>query len=270
MDSKKKAVVLSSGGIDSTTVMAIAKQEGFEIFSLSFFYGQRHFFEIEAAFEDFEGDDALRVAVLTGAGDIFSSGADIKYISSCSPAQLARFIRKFHQVISRIETLSKPVIAAIKGRCLAGGLEVAMGCDILIAEEGAQLGDHHLNIGAIPGGGSEQRLARIVGIKKALELVLTGKWLTAQEAERIGLVNQVAPAGKLEQTVEEMTKLLVVKSAATLKAVKYLINQGAQVDLKTGLEMELNAILQYVTSKEFQAGISAFVHKEKQNYWVKE
>jgi enoyl-CoA hydratase/carnithine racemase len=223
--------------------------------------------DLEAALEDFEGDDALRAAVLTGAGDNFCSGADLKYISSSTPEQLARFIRKFHQVINRIETLDKPVVAAIKGKCLAGGLEVALGCDILIAEEGAQLSDHHLNIGAIPGGGGEQRLLRIVGVKKALELVLTGKWLTAEEAERIGLVNQVAPAGKLEQTVEEMTKLLAVKSPAALKAAKYLINQGAQVDLKTGLEMEINAILQHTaSSKDFQIGVDSFIRKDKQTY----
>lgn len=200
--------------------------------------------ELEHAFEDIENDEAVKVAVLIGAGIAFSSGADLKYGMGLNSEQFASYIHLFHRVCNKIENLTKPVIAAVNGIALAGGLEVAMSCDIRIAVEDAQLGDHHANIGVIPGGGGSQRLPRLVGISRAKELLFTGKWIDAREAERIGLVNQVAPVGKLEEVVGEMVKTLVSKSPASLSTMKRLVNQGMQADVRTGLELEIFAITQ--------------------------
>jgi len=200
--------------------------------------------ELERAFEDIENDDAVRVAVLTGAGIAFSSGADLKQLRGLNSEQFAAYIRLFHRVCNKIENLTKPVVAAINGITLAGGLEVAMSCDMRIAVEDAQLGDHHANFGGIPGGGGSQRLPRLVGMSRGKEILFTGKWIDAHEAERIGLVNQVAPAGKLEEVVDEMVKALASKSPISLGTVKRLVNQGMQTDLSTGLELEIFAITQ--------------------------
>ncbi|MFC2039493.1 enoyl-CoA hydratase/isomerase family protein [Chloroflexota bacterium] len=218
--------------------------------------------ELEGAFEDIEYDPEVKAAVLTGAGRAFSTGLDLKYGGSCSVGEWARFIRNFHGVCNGIEDCSKPVIAAINGFCLAGGLELAMACDILIADEKAQISDHHANIGGVPGGGGSQRLPRIVGVKKAKELILTGKWLTGLEAERVGLVNQAAPAGKLEEAVWEMTRHLVDKKQSSQRAIKYLINQGMRADIRTGLRLEARLMIDRYS--EMKADVEAFWEKRGQ------
>ncbi|MDY6906678.1 MAG: enoyl-CoA hydratase/isomerase family protein [Chloroflexota bacterium] len=200
--------------------------------------------ELERAFDDIERDGEVKVAVLTGSGGAFCSGADLKELRGLDPDRFATFIRLFHRVCNKIEGLQKPVIAAINAVTLAGGLEVAMSCDLRVAAEDAQLGDHHANFGGIPGGGGTQRLPRLVGMGRAKDILLTGRWLDAREAERIGLVNRVAPAGKLDETVAELVQSLVSKSPASMSAIKGLVNHGMQTDIATGLELEILAITQ--------------------------
>ncbi|MDO8613983.1 MAG: enoyl-CoA hydratase/isomerase family protein [Dehalococcoidia bacterium] len=200
--------------------------------------------ELLAALDDCEGDASVRVVVLAGAGDAFSSGADLKYLRTQDARGFASFIELFHAVCRKIEALSKPVIAAVNGIALAGGLELALACDLVVAAEDAPIGDHHANIGTIPGGGSTQRLPRIVGIRRAKELIFTGERLTARQAEAMGLVNRVAPAGQLDDLVMELARSLTAKDPWVLKTAKHLINQGMQADLNTGLKMEEQAITQ--------------------------
>jgi enoyl-CoA hydratase/carnithine racemase len=155
------------------------------------------------------------------------------------------------------------VIAAINGFALAGGLELVEACDIAIASQEARLGDQHANFGLMPGGGGTQRLPRLVGVRKAKELLFSGDWVSPQEAERIGLVNRVVPAEKLEEAVDEMAKKLAEKSPLATKAMKAAVNRGMQTDLATALELEIGTILHHFTSEDVIEGINAFEEKRK-------
>ncbi|MDO8612837.1 MAG: enoyl-CoA hydratase/isomerase family protein [Dehalococcoidia bacterium] len=205
--------------------------------------------ELIVALDACESDPDVRVVVLTGAGDAFCSGADLKYIASQDARGFASMIRLFHEACGRLERFGKPVIAAVNGIAIAGGLELALACDLIVAAEDAELGDHHSNIGTIPGGGSTQRLPRRIGIPRAKDLIFTGRRLTAREAEAIGLVDRVAPAGKLQREVMELAASLTAKDPWVMRTAKYLINQGMQADLATGLRMEEQAI----TGRRLQA-----------------
>lgn len=200
--------------------------------------------ELLAALDQCEADQSVRAVVLTGGGDAFSSGADLKYLRTQTAQEFASFIQLYHAVCNKMESLAKPVIAAINGVTLAGGLELALACDLAVAVEDAQIGDHHANIGSIPGGGSTQRLPRTVGARRAKELIFTGKRVSAREAEAMGLVNRVAPAGQLHDVVMDLARSLAAKDPWVLRTAKYLINQGMQADLSTGLKMEEQAITQ--------------------------
>jgi len=221
--------------------------------------------ELYAAAEDIEEDEAIKVVVISGKGRAFSAGADLKYTKGAleDPHQMAEFLRLWHKAYNAIENLSKPVIAAINGFALAGGLELVEACDIAIASEEARLGDQHANFGLMPGGGGTQRLPRLVGIRKAKELLFSGDWVSPQEAERIGLVNRVVPAEKLEEAVDEMAIKLAEKSPLATKAMKAAVNRGMQTDLATALELEIGAILHHFTSDDVIEGINAFEEKRK-------
>jgi len=205
--------------------------------------------ELLECLEECENDPAVRVVVLTGTGTAFSSGADLKYLRTQDAQGFASFIRLYHTVCGRMESLSQPIIAAVNGTALAGGLELMLACDLVIAVEDAQIGDHHANINAIPGGGSSQRLPRAIGARKAKELIFTGNRLSAREAEAMGLVNRVAPVGRLDEVVRETAGSLAGKDPWVLRTVKYLINRGTETDLDTGLKMEEQAI----TERRFEA-----------------
>lgn len=205
--------------------------------------------ELMSALESCEADSSVRVVVLTGAGGAFCSGADLKYLSSQDAHGFAAVIRLFHATCDRLECLGKPVIAAVNGVAIAGGLELALACDLIIAAEHAELGDHHANIDTIPGGGSTQRLPRRIGISRAKDLIFTGRRLTAREAEALGLVDRVAQTEKLEQDVMALAESLAAKDPWVLRTAKYLINQGMRAELATGLRMEE----QIITERQFEA-----------------
>lgn len=217
--------------------------------------------EIEAAFADIERDEGIKAVVIAAKGRAFCAGADLKAIKEIlpSPPKAEEFIRLVHRVFNSIERSAKPVICAVHGMALAGGLELVNACDIVIASEEARLGDQHINFGLIPGGGDSQRLPRMIGLKKAKELLLTGDWLSAAEAERIGLVNKVVPADKLEEAVNEMVdKVTKNKSPLAAKHLKSLINDGMQADLYSALELEIQTTLNHFKFYDPQEGIRAF------------
>ena len=194
--------------------------------------------EMEAAFNDIEQDPEVKVVVVSGAGErAFSAGGDLKQMHERVQDQV-NYVAKYNQVMNQIERCSRPTVARINGLALAGGIEIALACDILIAAEDTWMGDQHANIGSVPGAGASQRLARTVGVKKALELVLSGNWVSATEAKRIGLVNHVVPREKLDERVNWMVESLLDKSSPTMKWAKYAIQRGSQVDLMTGLDIE--------------------------------
>ncbi len=187
--------------------------------------------ELVAALDDIEKDDSVNVVILTGAGRAFSAGRDLQGIMEGREwAGGARF--------KALEDLSKPVIAAVNGYCFTGSFELAMCADIIIASENAIFGDTHARFGIVPGGGQTQRLPRQIGPKKAKELIFTSDMISAQEAERIGIVNKVVPADKLEEAAMEMAEKILKNIPETIRTVKLLVNKGIQTDLETGLKME--------------------------------
>lgn len=196
--------------------------------------------EIQAALEDIARDDSVGVVLITGAGRAFSAGLDIKAISGGVRGGNvgAELLEVGSGIIEAMESLPKPVIAMVNGYCLTGALELALACDMIIASENAVFGDTHARWGLRPGWGLSQRLPRLVGVMKAKELSFTAEMISAEEAQRIGLVNKVVPVEKLEEAAQELAGKILSNSRGSLAAYKTLINQGMKVDLATGLKME--------------------------------
>jgi len=216
--------------------------------------------ELYGAVEDIESDISVRVVVITAMGRAFCTGADLTGIASISPDKPRDyFLRLWNKVFSAIENISVPVIAAVNGMAYAGGLELVMVCDLAIASEDAKLSDQHANRGLVPGGGASQRLPRLIGIRKAKELLYTGDRIAPAEAERLGLINKAVPADKLEEATSEIVQKLVVKSPMALKAVKKLVNRGMESSLDSGLEMEMLAMTAHGTTEDFTEGVKSFL-----------
>jgi len=233
--------------------------------------------ELIQAFEEIEKDMEIRVVVLKARGRAFCAGADLGDLATTasamqdfSPAKLGEMMGDMGSLsidaYGAVENCSKPVIAAIHGLAVAGGLELIEACDFAIASEEARLGDQHANFGLVPGGGGTQRLPRLIGIRRAKELLLTGDWISPQEAERIGLINKVVPADKLDEAVEEMCQKFINKSPSATKTMKRLVNEGMQMDLASGIELEAKAVFEHFRSEDFREGVRAFIEKRKPEF----
>ena len=213
--------------------------------------------EFAAAIAEVAQDDDVKVLILTGSGKAFVAGSDIKEFNKTTPFA-AHNIKRLGEMV---ETLEKPVIAAVNGFCLGGGCEIAMGCDIIIASEKAKFGQTEINIGIIPGGGGTQRLQRLIGPCRAKELIFTGDIIRAQEADRIGLVNRVVPMDEVMPTAEEMAMKIATKSAAALKLAKSAINRGMQTNLESGLKYEYELYSLSLSLEDKVEGVNAFLEK---------
>jgi len=218
--------------------------------------------EFTEAMNDVTNDDSVKVIVLTGAGKSFIAGSDIKEMQATTPIMAHNIVR----LGEIIENCPKPVIAKINGFALGGGCEVAMACDILVAHEKAKFGQPEINLGIIPGGGGTQRLARLVGMAKAKELIYTGDMIKADEAERIGLINKVVPIDELDACVQEIAEKIAKKSTIAVKLCKAAINRGAQVGLESGLKYERELYSISLTTEDKQEGVAAFVEKREANF----
>ena len=220
--------------------------------------------EILHALEDVKTDEAVRVVVLTGAGEkAFSAGADIKTMVGMTALKARELSFMGEKLCVGLENLEKPVIAAINGYALGGGLEVAMSCDLRIASENAKMGQTEINIGLIPGWGGTQRLTRLVGMTKAKEMVFTGRIIDAKTAEQIGIVNMVVPADKFRETVGQFAKDLASKAPVALKVAKALINRGSDIGLESALALEREGFGVVGSSEDLKEGVSAFTEKRK-------
>ena len=213
--------------------------------------------EFRAAIEEVAADDAIKALILTGNGKAFVAGSDIKEFNKTTPYAAHNILRLGEMV----EKLEKPVIAAVNGFCLGGGCEIAMGCDIIIASEKAKFGQTEINIGIIPGGGGTQRLQRLIGVCRAKELIFTGDIITAEEADRIGLVNRVVPMDELMPRAREMAKKIANKSSAALKLAKTAINRGLQTGLESGLKYEYELYSLSLSLEDKVEGVNAFLEK---------
>ena len=227
------------------------------------------FREIGQALDDSEEDNNVRVVVITGKGRAFCAGVDLKFSREKLVSQKDKedFYRLGNRIkMKRIEEMSKPVIAAVNGFALAGGFEIVLTCDLAIAAEDAQIGDQHMNYGLFGAGGSPYRLPLLVGIRKAKELIFTGKWVSGKEAERIGLVNRAVPADQLESAVDEMVAQLVDKSPVAMKISKAFINRTAFIDADVRHELIIMSALVLGASEDSQEGMKAFNEKRKPVY----
>ena len=223
--------------------------------------------EIMQALEDVKNDESVRVVVLTGAGEkAFSAGADIKAMVGMNALKARELSLMGEKLCVALESLEKPVIAAINGYAFGGGMEVSMACDIRIASENALMGQTEINIGLIPGWGGTQRLTRLVGVGKTKELVFTGKRIDAKTAEQLGIVNMVVPAEKFKETVRQFALDLASKAPVALKVAKALINKGADIGLESALALEREGFGVVASTEDLQEGVKAFTEKRKPTF----
>ena len=212
-------------------------------------------------------DRAVRIVVVTGAGEkAFCSGADLKERSTLSPDQVRRFIATIRDTFTSIEALPQPVIAAVNGVALGGGTELLLACDLRVASERATLGLTEVKLAIIPGAGGTQRLPRLVGKGRAMELILTGRSIGAAEALAIGLVNRVVPPADLMKAARELADQMLSAGPVALRQAKLAINRGCETDLATGLALETAAYEAVIPTKDREEGLAAFAAKRKPVY----
>ena len=223
--------------------------------------------DLDAAISQVEADDEVRVVVLTGAGRSFVAGADIGEMVNFSAIDGKKFGVHGGSIFLRLENLSKPVIAAINGFALGGGCELAMACDIRIASEKAKFGQPEVGLGITPGFAGTQRLPRIVGVSKAMELILTAKTIKADEAKAIGLVSEVYPAEELMPKAMELAEAICANAQIAVQESKRCIRMGMQTDIATGSAFEAEAFGVCCGTEDKNEGMGAFLEKRKEKHF---
>lgn len=221
--------------------------------------------EILQALEEVQAGES-RVLVVTGSGDkAFIAGADIGEFEGRT-AIVQRDVMKQRRIFDAVEDFPKPVIAMINGFCLGGGMEFALACDIRVAADSAKLGQPEINLGIIPGGGGTQRLTRLIGEGKAMELILTGDMIDAAEAKALGLVNDVVALPQLRDRVMSLAHKIAEKSPVALRMAKEAVKSASRMNLREGLERETDLFCLTFTSEDKAEGVRAFFEKRKANY----
>lgn len=222
---------------------------------------------LRAYLQQIRHDKHIRVVIITGSGDkAFCSGADLKERKTMSEIEVRQYIENIRDTFTMIESLPQPVIASINGLALGGGTELAMACDLRIIAEMGSMGLTETSLGIIPGAGGTQRLPRIVGIGIAKELIFSGRKIGAVEAQRIGLVNRVSSNEELMRDTVAWAEEIAANAPIALAQAKKAINQGIEVTLSSGLEIESMAYQVLIPTKDRQEGLKAFAEKRKPNY----
>jgi enoyl-CoA hydratase/carnithine racemase len=223
---------------------------------------QRTWQDLRAAFEDARDDATVRGVILTGAGDkAFIAGADISEIAHITAVDAERSSRYGQDVLTLVENLGKPVIAAVNGFALGGGCETAMACTIRVASEHARFGQPEVTLGIIPGGGGTQRLPRLVGQGRALQIILSGAMITAQEAYRIGLVNEVVPATDLIPRAEAILKQIFANAPVAIRFSLEAVNRGLETSQAEGMALEASLFGLCAGTEDKDEGTQAFLQK---------
>jgi len=222
--------------------------------------------ELEQAIDELAADDEVKAIIITGGGSkAFVAGADIPEIKeqfeSAAANGLAEFAERGHRTFLKIERLPKPVIAAINGFCLGGGLELAMSCHMRVCSDQARLGQPEINLGIIPGWGGTQRLPRLTNKGKAIELILTGDMISAQDAYEIGLVNKVVERDAVLEEARELARKIASKSKFPTAAALQAISKGLELSIEEGLELEVEQFVLLRERKDSREGLSAFLEK---------
>ncbi len=212
-----------------------------------------------------EKDNDVRVIVIRGEGENFSAGADLNYFLNISIEELDQFIKQYGTTTIglKIRDIPKPVIALVKGYCIGGGFELVQYCDIVIASEKAVFGQPELKVGLIPGGGGTQNLPRLIGDKKAREMIYTGSFVSAEEMARAGLVNHVVKEEELYEKLNQIVKKILSKSPIHIAIAKQAINYTLEAPISTGLRVETELFKQIFETEDTREGIKAFLEKRK-------
>jgi enoyl-CoA hydratase len=218
--------------------------------------------EVGDAIEQFDGNDAIRSIIIYGSERAFSAGADIDQMRPAMPLDMLRnnwITRSF----DRVRRVTKPTIAAVSGFCLGGGCELAMTCDIIIASESAQFGQPEITIGVIPGAGGTQRLARAIGKSRAMELILTGKFIGAREAETRGLVSRVVPVESYLEEAKSVAREIANGPPVAVRFAKEAVNKVYEMPLTEGLDYESRLFYMLFSTEDQKEGMTAFLEKRK-------
>ena len=224
--------------------------------------------DLGEAMDAVEANDEAYVVILTGAGRSFVAGADIGEMKPLTAVEGKAWGNAGNDVFLKVENCTKPVIAAINGFALGGGCELAMACDIRLASEKAKFGQPEVGLGITPGFGGTQRLARIVGTGRAMELILTAKTIDAAQAEKIGLVNAVCPPGELMDKAMEMAEMIAAQAQVAVRESKRCVRKGIQTDINTGLAFEAEAFGLCFSTEDQKEGMSAFLEKRKEKHFT--
>src|SRR5690242_7377998 len=223
--------------------------------------------ELRAAFHDIKNDASVRVVILTGSGEkAFIAGADIGELAKHDAVSAKEYTHRGQSVLNLIENLGKPVIACINGFALGGGCELAMACTMRLASENAKLGQPEVKLGIIPGYGGTQRLPRLVGKGLANQLVLTGEMITAQEAHRIGLVNEVLAIGELFARAEAIAEKIIANAPLAIKYCLEAVNHGMEITQQEGLYLEATLFAVCCATEDKKEGTAAFLEKRAANF----
>ena len=219
--------------------------------------------DLDAMIDQVAADDEIYVMILTGAGRSFVAGADIGEMKGFSSIDGKKFGVHGGGVFLKLENMAKPVIAAVNGFALGGGCELSMACDIRLASEKARFGQPEVGLGITPGFGGTQRLARIVGVSNAMELILTAKNINAQQAKEIGLVSHVYPPEELMDKAMELAQAIAANAQVAVRQSKAAIRRGQQTDMYTGAAYEAEAFAVCFATEDQKDAMTAFVNKEK-------
>ena len=219
--------------------------------------------ELDTILDRVESDEDIYVLIVTGAGRAFVAGADIGEMVNFTAADAKMFSRRGNNGLLRMTRFPRPIIAAVNGYALGGGCELAMSCDIRIGSEQAKFGMPEVGLGITPGFGGTQRLARIVGMSTATELVLTGRTIDAQEALQIGLINHLYPADEMLGRAFELAEQIASKAQVAVRQVKQAIRIGTQIDMSSALAFESEAFGLCFSTEDQKDSMQAFLKKEK-------
>jgi len=218
--------------------------------------------ELFACFQEIKAAAEVRAAIVTGAGDkAFAAGADIRELAVLTPTRAREMALRGQELLNQIENLGKPVIAAVNGLALGGGCELAMACTLRIASENARFGQPEVKLGIIPGYAGTQRLTRLVGKGRALEMILGGEPVSAQEAWRMGLVNQVASAAELLSTAENVARKIATNAPVAVKYAIEAVNRGAEMPGQPGELLEAQLFALCFATADVKEGMGAFLEK---------
>jgi enoyl-CoA hydratase len=221
--------------------------------------------ELISALSDFEKDDGIRCLVIAGSERAFSAGADIKEMNEMTAVQMA-MTGHFFPLWDKVGHYPKPIVGALSGYVLGGGLELAMSLDVLIASETTQLGQPEIDIGVMPGGGGTQRLTRAVGKSKAMEMILTGKRIGAEEAKTLGLVSRVVPKEAYLEEAKKVANEIASKSPVAVRMAKMAVNKAFETGLTQGIDFERELFYLLFASEDKDEGMNAFVEKRKPDF----